>query len=496
VELPERWAKPSNAAVPIASLRGEAPRPSRTARWQAFVLSPAFLVVPDVFGIAAGFWLAYFVRFTLEFPAAQEIQNARAYAGFLVTATPIFLASFMAYGLYQPRNLLSIADQLFRLVTAVLVGLVITVAVSSFVVRGWPDYSRLLLGYLWVGCTVLACAGRFTWVLWRDGLARRGDAVRTVLIVGASTAGRRVAEHFRQSPQLGYRVVGFLDDAPENEAARDYPVVGRVDDLDAALASYQPNEIILADPTLKNWELLEIVNRCQSLPVGIRIYPDVFQMLVTEASVVNLRGLQLLGVHATELQAWQRTVKRLFDVVFSATFLILASPLMLVIAILVKLDSPGPVFYAQERVGQDGKRFHAIKFRSMVDGAEDATGRFWTVKGDPRRTRLGGWLRRFSLDEIPQFANVLVGDMSVVGPRPERPMFVAQFSETVPDYLRRLRERAGITGWAQVNGLRGDVSIDERTKYDLYYVDNWSLWLDIKIIVRTAFLILKDPSAY
>jgi lipopolysaccharide/colanic/teichoic acid biosynthesis glycosyltransferase len=147
-------------------------------------------------------------------------------------------------------------------------------------------------------------------------------------------------------------------------------------------------------------------------------------------------------------------------------------------------------------VGQDGKRFHAVKFRSMVHEAEQLSGRYWTVPGDTRRTRLGAWLRRLSLDELPQFVNVLVGDMSVVGPRPERPMFVAQFSETVPDYLRRLRVKAGITGWAQVNGLRGDVSIDERTKFDLHYVDNWSLWLDLKIILRTAILVLRDQSAY
>jgi lipopolysaccharide/colanic/teichoic acid biosynthesis glycosyltransferase len=169
---------------------------------------------------------------------------------------------------------------------------------------------------------------------------------------------------------------------------------------------------------------------------------------------------------------------------------------MLLVAAIVRLESPGPVFFAQERLGQDGKRFHAIKFRSMVHDAERQTGQFWTVPNDSRRTRVGAWLRRHSIDEWPQFINVLVGDMSVVGPRPERPMFVAQFSESVPDYLRRLRERAGLTGWAQVNGLRGDVPIEERTKYDLFYVDNWSLWLDIKIILRTAVLLLRDSSAY
>jgi exopolysaccharide biosynthesis polyprenyl glycosylphosphotransferase len=485
------------AAPPGAAAAAGAPRAARVRRLAEFTLSPIFLAGSDVLAIAAGFWLAYFVRFVLEIPAAQEIHSARAYAGMLATATPIFLASFMAYGLYQPRNLSSIVDQLFRLFAAVLMGLVITVAVSSFVVRGWPDYSRLLLGYLWIGCAITACAGRYLWVLWRDWLSRSGLIVRTALVVGAGAAGRRVAEHFRQAPELGFRVVGFLDDdLPVGADASGVPVIGQVGDLDLALASCRPNELVLADPTLDDHELLQIVSRCEGQPIAVRVYPDLFQMLVTEASLDNMRGLQLLGLHATELDAWQRTTKRLFDVVFSATMLVLGSPLLLLIALLVRLDSPGPVFYSQERVGQDGKRFHAIKFRSMIHDAEQLTGRFWTVPHDPRRTRLGAWLRRFSLDELPQFINVLVGDMSVVGPRPERPMFVAEFSEKVPDYLRRLRVKAGVTGWAQVNGLRGDCSIEERTKYDLYYVDNWSLWLDIKIIVRTALLILRDPAAY
>ena len=473
------------------------PAPAGRSRLE-LTLSPGFLVISDVLAIAAGFWLAYYVRFVLEIPAAQEIHSARAYTGLLLSSTPILIVSFMAHALYERRNLRSIVDQLFRLGTAVLMGLVVAVALSSFVVRGWPEYSRLMLGYIWVGCTVMACLGRYVWVLWRDWLARTGRVVRTALVVGAGAAGQRVAQHFQSTPQLGFRVAGFLDDdLPAGTTVGGVaPVIGKVGELDAALARCRPHELILADPTLNDHELLEIVNRCEGQPVTVRVYPDLFQMLVTEASLDNVRGLQLLGLRTAELEAWQRTVKRVFDVLFSSAVLVVAAPLMLLIALLVKMDSPGPVFYAQERVGQDGKRFHAVKFRSMVHEAEERTGRYWTVPGDTRRTRLGSWLRRLSLDELPQFVNVLVGDMSVVGPRPERPMFVAQFSETVPDYLRRLRVKAGITGWAQVNGLRGDVSIDERTKFDLHYVDNWSLWLDLKIILRTAILVLRDQSAY
>jgi exopolysaccharide biosynthesis polyprenyl glycosylphosphotransferase len=482
-----------------APARAPAPAPGRgLPRWLRLALSPACLVVSDALAVATGFALAYFVRFVVRFPAAQEIHSARAYAGFLAVAAPIFLAAFAAYGLYQPRHLVGFVEQVFRLLTAVLVGLVATVAVSSFVVRGWPDYSRLLLGYLWVGCTLAAGSGRLAWMLWRDWLGRRGVAVRTALVVGAGAAGQRVARHFAALPQLGYRVAGFLDeDLPAGDTPLEgVPVVGRLQEFDRVLARLRPDEVILADPSLSNHELLGIVNRCEGQPVEIRVFPDVFQMLVSEAAVTDFQGLTLVGIRAIELQAWQRTLKRWFDVLFSLALLVLSSPLMLLVALLVKLDSPGPVFHVQERVGQDGKRFHMIKFRSMMEDAEARTGRFWTVPDDPRRTQMGRLLRRFSLDEWPNFINVLIGDMSVVGPRAERPMFVAQFSETVPDYLKRLREKAGITGWAQVNGLRGDVPIEERTKYDLHYVDNWSLWLDIKIIIRTALLLPRDRNAY
>jgi exopolysaccharide biosynthesis polyprenyl glycosylphosphotransferase len=481
---------PGAATVPVPG------RPLR--RWQRATLSPLFLVFSDILAIVCGFILAYILRFVVQFPPAQEIHSARAYLGLILVSTPVFLAAFAAYGLYQARHLVGFVDQVFRLLTAVLVGLVATVAVSSFVVRGWPDYSRLLLGYLWVACTLCAGAGRLLWVLWRDWLARRGAGVRSVLVVGAGAAGQRVARHFERTPQLGYRVAGFLDeDLPEGSRTLcGVPVVGRLQEFDEALIRLRPDEVVLADPTLTNHELLSIVNRCEGQPVTIRVYPDIFQMLVSEASVTDFQGLTLVGIRATELQAWQRTLKRAFDLVFSVAVLAVTSPLMLAVALLVKLDSPGPVFHVQERVGQDGKRFHMIKFRSMVQDAEARTGRFWTVADDPRRTRMGRVLRRFSLDEWPNFINVLVGDMSVVGPRAERPMFVAQFSETVPDYLKRLREKAGITGWAQVNGLRGDVPIEDRTKYDLYYVDNWSLWLDIKIIIRTVLLLPRDRNAY
>jgi exopolysaccharide biosynthesis polyprenyl glycosylphosphotransferase len=222
----------------------------------------------------------------------------------------------------------------------------------------------------------------------------------------------------------------------------------------------------------------------------------VFQIIASEISIDDLNGLPLLSVRDVALRGWRLTVKRVTDLIVSAVTLVLISPMMMLIALLIKLDSPGPVFFAQTRMGLDAHPFEMLKFRSMRADAEQETGPVWATKDDPRRTRVGALIRRYSLDEFPQFINVLLGDMSLVGPRPERPVFVEQFREMVPRYMERHKEKAGITGWAQINGLRGDTSIVERTKYDLWYIENWSLFLDIKILLKTIFGFFQDENAY
>jgi exopolysaccharide biosynthesis polyprenyl glycosylphosphotransferase len=212
-------------------------------------------------------------------------------------------------------------------------------------------------------------------------------------------------------------------------------------------------------------------------------------------TISDLGGLPLLTIRDVALRGWKLTLKRLVDVAGSSLALLFISPLMMLVAFLVKLDSPGPVFFAQERMGLDAKPFKVLKFRSMRQDAE-VNGPGWTTKDDPRRTRIGAFIRKTSIDELPQFINVLMGDMSLVGPRPEQPAYVEKFRQSIPRYMDRHREKAGLTGWAQINGLRGDTSIVERTKYDLWYIENWSLWLDFKILLRTAFKIFTDKTAY
>jgi Undecaprenyl-phosphate glucose phosphotransferase len=316
-----------------------------------------------------------------------------------------------------------------------------------------------------------------------------------VLIVGTGEVGRMILQKIQHTPGLGYRVVGFIDVVPGPTKVIGLPVFGLIDDLPRVIESQGVDEVIIGLPEASHEELVGIVSQCERERVSIRVFPDVFQIMASEVTISDLAGLPLLTIRDVALRGWKLTLKRIVDVAFSSAFLLFSAPVMMLTALLIRLDSPGPVFFAQERMGLDAKPFKVLKFRSMRQDAE-ANGPGWTTKDDPRRTRVGTFIRKASIDELPQFINVLMGDMSVVGPRPEQPAYVEQFRQSIPRYMERHREKAGITGWAQINGLRGDTSIAERTKYDLWYTENWSLWLDFKIILRTAFKALTDKSAY
>ena len=479
------------------------PVPIRRRSKLAWTLSPGVLVVTDGMAVLLALLFAHRLRFGLRIPEPAVDHSLASYTGFVAIAIPTILIAIATSGLYQRSNLQSVAEQASRLFIAVGGGVIVTVAVGVFVLRGPTESSRLLIIYFGILSLALTGSGRYIWALWRDFLGRRGVLARTCLVVGTGPSAERVVDHLARSPALGYRVVGFVEgkttaetEQPEEPTAARPPMLGTLDSLDSVLRRVYPDELIVADPDLTHAEMLHIFDRGMMVRARIRVFPDLFQVMMSDASLVNLRGLPLVGIKSIELQAWQRTVKRWFDVVVASVALVLGAPFLLLLALLVKLDSRGPSLFVQERVGLDGKRFHAIKFRSMTHDAEGQAGQYWTVRNDPRVTTFGRFLRRSSLDEIPQLVNVIVGDMSIVGPRPEQPRFVDRFKTTVPDYTKRLREKAGLTGWAQVNGLRGDVSIEERTKYDLYYVEHWSLWLDLKIIFRSILRIIHDPSAY
>jgi exopolysaccharide biosynthesis polyprenyl glycosylphosphotransferase len=311
-----------------------------------------------------------------------------------------------------------------------------------------------------------------------------------LLIVGTGEVARIIAQRILWSPRLGYELIGIIDGEDSQEDLFGVPVMGQPEDLPGIIEQHQIDEVIIALPERGHREVVRIISYCERGRVSIKVFPDVGQFVASEADIDDLGGLPLLSIRNYAMRGYWLLFKRLMDIVGAIIGLILFSPLMILTAVAIKLESPGPVFFIQERMGLDGRPFYMIKYRSMRQDAE-ITGPGWTVKNDPRQTKLGTILRKIEMDELPQFINVLLGEMSLVGPRPEQTYYVNLFRESVPRYMERHREKAGMTGWAQVNGLRGDTSILERTRYDIWYTENWSILLDIKIILRTFWQIFS-----
>lgn len=452
------------------------------------------LILIDLLMIAIAFFFAYELRLRTEYPLEIDIPPFPNYLGVMGIQIVTVVTAFFFYRLYHRKRALSHIDEFYSLFAASSIGTIIAVAFSYFVFKNNPDYPRLMIAYAWVLTILLTTLGRLTHARLQWALQARGIAEQRALIVGTGEVGQMIFSAIRRSPGLGYRVVGFLgNDAPAEDLGA--PLLGTTKELAALMKEHEVDEVIIALPEASHDEILPLISDCRQERVTIKVFPDVFQILASEVSVADLGGLPLLTVRDIALRGWKLTLKRAMDLLVSAVGLVVLSPLMLLMALLIKLDSKGPVFYAQERMGLDSVPFQMVKFRSMKEGAEDETGPVWAAKQDPRCTRAGVFLRRFSLDELPQLINVLLAEMSLVGPRPERPIFVEQFKQLVPRYMERHQEKAGMTGWAQVNGLRGDTSIVERTKYDLYYIENWSLLFDLKIILKTFLLIFTERNA-
>ncbi|MBI1801965.1 MAG: undecaprenyl-phosphate glucose phosphotransferase [Chloroflexi bacterium] len=459
---------------------------------RAGLASTLILLALDGALIGVAFYLAHRLRINAEYPRPQNIPNFRFYIPMALVQEVCLIGMFFFYRLYHRKRSASHVDEVSAIFGAVSVGTIISTAVISFAFKSDMDYPRLMIVYAWALTFVLIAMARIlhTRMLWI--LQARGFGETKVVIVGAGEAGRMIAQAINKSPELGYRLVGIIDDEPTN-GEMGVPWLGPTAQLNPLIEQHQIGEVFVAMPEASHEKILSIIADAQRDKVGIKVFPDLFQIISSPVGIGDLNGLPMVTLRDVALRGWRLTLKRIMDIVVAAAALVITSPLMLFTAILIKLDSPGPVFYPQIRMGLDAKPFKILKFRSMRADAE-AGGPGWTVKNDPRKTRLGAFLRKFHVDELPQFINVLIGDMSVVGPRPERPVFVEQFRRLVPRYMERHIEKAGITGWAQVNGLLGDTSIAERTKYDLYYIENWSLAFDLKIMARTVWVVLSGQS--
>jgi exopolysaccharide biosynthesis polyprenyl glycosylphosphotransferase len=468
-------------------------------RRRADAIFGLILVVNDLLMAGLAFYLAYWLRQTVNIPPAINIAPFGDYAGMLVIQIVTMPTLYFFSRLYDVKRSMPRLDEFYRIFAATSIGTVVTIAFTTFLFKNSAlelDFPRVMVIYAWLLTVLLVTISRSLLVLVRNLGRRRGIWTDRLLIVGTGDVGRMILQKIRQMPRLGYEVVGFIDgDELSGREIMGVPVLGGIDDIPDLIKEHDVEEVIIGRPELDHQEMLAIISRCERGQVGIKIFPDLFQIIATELSIGDLGGLPLLTVRDVALRGWKLTLKRTVDVVGSAVGLILLSPFLMLMAVAIKLDSPGPVFYAQERMGLDARSFWCLKFRSMRADAEKH-GPGWTTEDDPRVTRLGRLIRRLSVDELPQLINVLVGDMSLVGPRPERPVYVEQFRRSIPRYMDRHREKAGMTGWAQVNGLRGDTSIAERTKYDLWYIENWSLWLDFKIILRTVFGLFGDGRAY
>ncbi len=450
------------------------------------------LALTDILMSVLAFYIAYLARAAALGPRIGPFSDYLVLAGIEVANT---IAVFFAYKFYHRRHASLLLDELYRVFGAITVATLLTIAFIGFVLRDTLEYQRSMLVFAWLASLVTIVAGRATFGRIQRGMQRRGRGADRVLVVGTGEVGRMLLQKIQHNPGLGYHIVGFADLNSRTKPVMGVPVLGSVDDIPSIIETQRIDEVIIGLPEATHQELVGIISQCEREKVSIRVFPDVFQIMASEVTISDLGGLPLLTIRDVALRGWKLTLKRMVDVVFSSMMLLFSSPLLMVTAILIKLDSPGPVFFVQERMGLDAKPFMMVKFRSMRQDAE-AHGPGWTKKDDPRRTRIGSFIRKFSIDELPQFINVLMGDMSLVGPRPEQPAYVEQFRKSIPRYMDRHREKAGLTGWAQVNGLRGDTSIAERTKYDLWYIENWSLWLDLKIILRTTLLVFTDRSAY
>ncbi|MFZ0215405.1 MAG: exopolysaccharide biosynthesis polyprenyl glycosylphosphotransferase, partial [Candidatus Dormiibacterota bacterium] len=318
------------------------------------------------------------------------------------------------------------------------------------------------------------------------------------LVVGWSTSAAALVQRIRMFPSYGYRVIGILTDRTgAGDEASGVPVLGRIEDLDRIVEARHIAVVFITLGDVEPNRTLDVIERCRGAGVDIRILPGIIQLMTGPVGADQIDGIPLIEVRqGLELAGTKTAMKRAFDLCFAGLGLILVSPLLLVIALLVRLSSPGPILIHQPRVGKGGGSFVTHKFRSMRDDAEALSGPVWASADDPRRTPVGKWLRRFSFDELPQLWNIVCGEMSLVGPRAERPQFVEQFAAELPRYLDRHLVRPGLTGWAQANDLRGQTPVEDRLIYDLYYIENWSLAFDVKIILLTLGRLWTHKNAY
>ncbi|MBK7947771.1 MAG: undecaprenyl-phosphate glucose phosphotransferase [Deltaproteobacteria bacterium] len=436
----------------------------------------------DLTWVALAWLAAYGLRFHAGIPAPLGVPPLSAYLYPLPLILPLFLVVFHAHGLYQARRMDSPLGEAGAVLRATAVAILL-LAAATFFARG-QSYSRLVIGLfsLLVPTLVIGCRSSVRFVLRQA--RRRGFNLRYVLLVGSGPLAESVITRIAGRPEAGLRILGVVADGALGGQVAGAKVIGGYGDLKSILRAHRVDQLIIALSRHEAERFEKVVVSLADEVVNVKIVPDLLHGYGLRSTVESLDGIPVIGLQETPLVGWPAVAKRGFDLVVATAALVVLSPLLAGIALAILVSSGRPVFYRQTRMGHDGRVFDMLKFRSMHRDAE-ASGLGWTRAGDPRRTRVGRILRRFDLDELPQLVNVVRGEMSLVGPRPERPAYIESFRREVPGYMLRHKVRAGMTGWAQVHGWRGDTSIQERIEHDLYYIQKWSLSLDLRILAMT-----------
>jgi Undecaprenyl-phosphate glucose phosphotransferase len=455
----------------------------------------AFYVAADALLGLSAFVIAYAIRFhTGLIPITKGVPPLRQYLNLLPFIAVLVPLGFHLQSLYRLRRGRSRVDDFFAVfvgsILAVLMGVGATTYVQIYIA---PNRSGAYEVSQAVWVLFLALNVTLTYALrqlMREVFERRwrsGIGLRRVLIAGSGELGRLVADKIIEHRELGYQIVGFVDDKATGDhlGYRGLPLLGTIDQTAEIAAHESVDHLYVALPPEQHVRMIELLDITSRECIDVKVVPDLLQVIALRARLEDLDGVPVININEPSLQGVNALVKRAIDIMISSVALLVLGLPIAVIAALVRLTSRGPAFFRQERMGLDGKSFSIVKFRSMHDEAEKETGPVWTQRNDPRVTALGRFLRRSNLDELPQLWNVFRGDMSIVGPRPERPHFVEQFKHRIPQYMLRHKVKSGLTGWAQVNGWRGNTALDKRIEYDLYYIENWSIRLDLKIMWLT-----------
>lgn len=445
--------------------------------------------------IIASFVLAYYIRIKTDFLPVNSNVTFHHYLSYVLYILPIWLIIFALSGLYKISRERNYFNDFYKIFVSNAVAILIFI-VAIFFNRSY-FFSRAILILIPLLSVFFVFAARLIITSIQRYLYKFGYGVHNIIIIGNSEISHQLAREILYVNRLGMKLLGIVNGLGDHKNnPSDIKMLGNISKLRDIVEKNHPDEVILTDVSINRDKILEIIQICSDANVGFKFISDVYSIVTTSTTSSILAGFPVMELKTIALDGWGRIAKRFFDIIFSAICLVVASPFMLLVAIGTKLTSPGPIIYRQKRVGRDGKVFEFYKFRSMRTELCDWTerGKKWTTAADDKNriTPFGKFIRKTNLDELPQFWNVLIGNMGFVGPRPELPKFVEEFQKEIPDYFRRHRVKSGLTGWAAVNGLKGDTSIKERVRFDIYYIENWSFWFDIKIVIKTIFLIIGE----